>query len=299
MAADGFGPSAPASFDRQGYAAALEGIDPMAGLQYASSIQKQAPKLTAYKPGDSVRDDSGREVFSIPQDAKKDNAFLGLMESAGIDPKSPAGIRLLQQRLAKEATHQSPVNVSYGAPVAGVDDSGKPIFFQPGKNGGAPAIVPGVAPAGGGAKLTEDQAKAQGWLAQAEAAYTNMMKAKKDEPGSESPGAADVIAKIPLIGGAAANASRSSARQRYIQGAGAFGEAALRAATGAGMNVYEAQQKIAQFTPGFMDSQETIKQKERDMEVFLKTLRPRATGKPDSAPQGTPAQSDPLGLFTR
>lgn len=70
MAADGYGPSVPASFDRQGYGAALEGIDPIAGMQYMQSIQKQAPKLTAYKPGDSVRDDAGNEVFAIPQEKK-------------------------------------------------------------------------------------------------------------------------------------------------------------------------------------------------------------------------------------
>lgn len=70
MAADGYGPSAPSSFDRQGYGAALEGIDPIAGMQYMQSIQKQAPKLTAYKPGDSVRDDAGNEVFAVPQEKK-------------------------------------------------------------------------------------------------------------------------------------------------------------------------------------------------------------------------------------
>ena len=70
MAADGYGPSAPASFDRQGYGAALEAIDPIAGLQYQASIQKQAPKLTAYKPGDSVRDENGREMFNVPQEVK-------------------------------------------------------------------------------------------------------------------------------------------------------------------------------------------------------------------------------------
>ena len=73
MAADGFGPSTPAGFDREGYASALESLDPMAGLQYAANIQKQVPKLTAYKPGDSVRDESGREVFSVPQEVKPDN----------------------------------------------------------------------------------------------------------------------------------------------------------------------------------------------------------------------------------
>jgi hypothetical protein len=38
-------------------------------MQYMQSIQKQAPKLTAYKPGDSVRDDTGREVFSVPRES--------------------------------------------------------------------------------------------------------------------------------------------------------------------------------------------------------------------------------------
>jgi len=37
-------------------------------------------------------------------------------------------------------------SVSYGAPVAGVDASGNPVFFQPDKKGGNPAIIPGVSP---------------------------------------------------------------------------------------------------------------------------------------------------------
>ena len=293
--ADGMGPTRAMSFDHNN--AAMQLGQAGMGEQAMELMSRYAPKPADYKVvGGSlvqIGNDGVKSVFTAP-DEQKDNPFVALLKSAGIDPASPEGKKLLAQRVVKEATHQSPVSVSYGAPVAGVAPSGKPVFFQPGKNGGAPAIVPGVAPAGGGAKLTEDQAKSQGWLAQAEAAYANMMNAKKDEPGAESPGGADVMQKIPLIGNAAANSARSSARQRYIQGAGAFGEAALRAATGAGMNVYEAEQKIAQFTPSFMDSQETIKQKERDMQVFLKTLRPRATGKVDGA---TPADdSDPLNI---
>lgn len=75
MAADGYGPSIPASFDRQGYGAALESIDPIAGMQYMQSIKKQSPKLTAYKPGDSVRDDTGREVFSVPKESTDPSAI--------------------------------------------------------------------------------------------------------------------------------------------------------------------------------------------------------------------------------
>lgn len=46
MAADGYGPSQPASFDREGYGAALEGIDPIAGRQYLQALQKDTSPLT-------------------------------------------------------------------------------------------------------------------------------------------------------------------------------------------------------------------------------------------------------------
>ena len=42
------------------------------------------------------------------------------------------------------APESSPLVVNYGSPVAGVDEQGNPVFFQPSKGGGAPAIVPGL-----------------------------------------------------------------------------------------------------------------------------------------------------------
>ena len=41
----------------------------------------------------------------------------------------------------------------YGAPVAGTDAQGRPVFFQPSKSGGNPTIIPGVTPPA--AKLKE------------------------------------------------------------------------------------------------------------------------------------------------
>ena len=62
--------------------------------------------------------------------------------------------------IAKLTTHQPTTNVTVGAPVAGVDDKGNPVFFQPDKKGGEPKIVPGVKPPPkaktGLAKLEED-----------------------------------------------------------------------------------------------------------------------------------------------
>lgn len=48
--------------------------------------------------------------------------------------------------LGKARAGASSTSVSYGAPVAGLDAQGRPVFFQPGRDGGEPKIVPGVQP---------------------------------------------------------------------------------------------------------------------------------------------------------
>jgi len=62
------------------------------------------------------------------------------------------------------------VSVSYGAPVAGMDTAGNPVFFQPDKAGGQPNIVPGVKPPQKDSALTEAQAKATTFMSQMKAA---------------------------------------------------------------------------------------------------------------------------------
>lgn len=74
MAADGYGPSAPASFDRQGYANALEGFDPIAGLHYQESIKKSKPALINVAEGGSLFDPStNTSVFHSPKTPKDDS----------------------------------------------------------------------------------------------------------------------------------------------------------------------------------------------------------------------------------
>lgn len=59
---------------------------------------------------------------------------------------SPQYKAALTQYAQKATTHAPGVSVSYGAPVAGVNANGEPVFFQPSKDGGAPSILAGVAP---------------------------------------------------------------------------------------------------------------------------------------------------------
>jgi hypothetical protein len=69
-----------------------------------------------------------------------------LTERDKFEPGS-AQWRVLNDALMKATTHAPGVQVSYGAPVAGVNDKGESVFFRPPKNGGAPEIMTGVKPA--------------------------------------------------------------------------------------------------------------------------------------------------------
>lgn len=53
-------------------------------------------------------------------------------------------------------------------------------------------------------------------------------------------------------------------------------ESLLRAATGAGINKMEAEQKVAELTPQFGDSDAVIKQKMAAIPIYIESLKMRA-----------------------
>ena len=215
---------------------------------------------------------------------------------AGVKPQNPAGPTSDQleynqavdqgykgtifdyQRDLKQAGAAS--TVTYGSPVAAVDSNGNPILIQPSNRGGAPSVIPNAkpAPGAGGAKdPTEDQSKAAGWLAQALNSYKNAEAVLAESPGADQPNVtADVLGAIPLVGGAARNATLTPAQQKYQQAMSSFSEAALRAATGAGVTEAEARQKIRELTPQIGDSQAVRDQKRASLLVYLDSLKTRA-----------------------
>jgi hypothetical protein len=59
------------------------------------------------------------------------------------DPRIPTYDAAINAETQGKGTR---VDVRYGAPVAGVDAQGNPVFFQPSPTGGPPSIISGVAP---------------------------------------------------------------------------------------------------------------------------------------------------------
>jgi hypothetical protein len=142
----------------------------------------------------------------------------------------------------------------------------------------APVLAPGSGLQqlqGKGSNLTEDQGKATGWLMQANNAWGNMQKVMGVDSGAASPGLGDAVARIPG-GGAVGNYLRSSNRQQFSQAASSLSESLLRAATGAGINNQEAEQKVKELTPQWGDTEANIKQKMDAIPIYIESLKVRA-----------------------
>lgn len=113
----------------------------------ADMLGKIDPKdYTPESFGEFMRTGSVASLRAAPKEQAPDE-FERALRLAGIDPSSPAGRKLAAERAAKLATHQAPVQVSYGAPMPGRDAQGNDVFFMPPKDPkNAPAILPGITP---------------------------------------------------------------------------------------------------------------------------------------------------------
>lgn len=138
--------AAEPSFDYEGYAKALAQYDPMGSLGLQSSLRKtEAPvRLGA---GESLIDPKTYQPLASNPKAGDQSGLGQLLSEYSALPQDDPRRRFYEQAIQKAATHSPGVSVNYGQPVAGVDAQGNPVFFQPSKGGGAPAIVPNVKPA--------------------------------------------------------------------------------------------------------------------------------------------------------
>lgn len=138
--------AAKPGFDYQGYAQALAQFDPAASLAMQNSMRRDA---TPIKLGAGEKLLDPRSYQSLAENPRADNqSSLGqLISEMQSLPAGDPRRDIYMQAIRKASTHSPAVNVSYGQPVAGVDAKGNPVFFQPDKGGGAPAIVPNVKPA--------------------------------------------------------------------------------------------------------------------------------------------------------
>lgn len=158
------------------------------------------------------------------------------------------------------APETSPLVVNYGQPVAGVDEQGNPVFFQPSKGGGEPAIVPGVRPAPKG--MSVEQAKAAGFadrLTEANPIF------ESGPVGIE----ANVLSDLPFGAG---NFAMTPQQQSFLQAERNFINAVLRRESGAVISPEEFRNARQQYIPQPGDSSQVLEQKKRNRETVRLSL---------------------------
>ncbi|WP_395652622.1 hypothetical protein [Brevundimonas sp.] len=195
------------------------------------------------------------------------------------NPKDPR-IKQIDAAINKETNFAPGIQVNYGQPVAGVDANGNPVFFQPAKGGGAPSIVPGVAPLREEKAPTESQAKAEAFGSQMKSASAEFEQIQKEGfvPGATMSQAQVELAGTPLRGLADPLAQRTQQSQSQ------WAEAYLRYKTGAAATEGEVKRNIDTFFPKIGETDPKVieqksrmrKQAEQDV---LKSAKPSAQQK--------------------
>jgi hypothetical protein len=118
---------------------------------YLASLQQDTSPIIT-KPGDIARDrrNPSKVVWQNPAEEKAESvpeiAKL-IRERDKLPPGHP--MRAVYDQAIDKASKHAPaasMSVSYGAPVAAMDANGNPVFIQPSKDGGPPAIMQGVTP---------------------------------------------------------------------------------------------------------------------------------------------------------
>lgn len=183
------------------------------------------------------------------------------------DPANPGKYivnqALLGAQIQKARAGASSTNVSYGAPVAGVDEKGNPVFFQPSKGGGPPAIVPGVRPTEKAPKaLTEGQAKANLFGTRMDEA--DRVIADLEAAGVTAPSILQQVTGGSGLAGAAATAVAKPEQQQIDQAQRDFINAVLRRESGAAISAPEFENARRQYFVQPGDSAEVIAQKARN-----------------------------------
>lgn len=195
---------------------------------------------------------------------------------------------LMDYQTALRKAGATNVTTSYGAPVSGVDAQGNPVFFQPDRGGGAPAIIPGVRPE---AKApNKEQADAAGFAARLEAAD----KVLRETPFKPTIGTS-IRSSLPF-----SNQFMGQQQQMVEQAKREFITAQLRRESGASISPGEFDTADKQYFPQPGDSPAVIAQKEQSRQrAVANMLRSAGPNAGASAPAAGAADAIPAGAVRR
>ena len=181
--------------------------------------------------------------------------------------------------------------INLGSPVAGVNEKGEPVFFQPSKSGGQAVLVPGIKPLQEPKAPTESQAKAATFYSQMTSASKELDNLQKQgfDPNSLASQTQVKLAGTPAR--IAVSPEAQGARQAQEQWAESF----LRIKTGAAATRDEVMRNVATFFPQLGDSPQVIEQKARARKQaeqdVLQMTKPGTVGQKETTLSGQDKQA--------
>jgi hypothetical protein len=182
-----------------------------------------------------------------------------IRERDALPPDSPLRASY-DARIAKESERAGPLVVNYGAPVAGVDEQGNPIFFQPSKTGEEISVIAGARPAPKG--MNESQSKAAGF---ADRVAESSPILDSGPVGLE----ATFLAGMP---GGIGNFALTPQQQTFLQAERNFINAVLRRESGAVISPEEFTNARQQYIPQPGDGPEVLEQKRRNRQTVQRSF---------------------------
>jgi hypothetical protein len=264
--------------------AAMERLFPKAGEAFTLP-----PGARRYGPDNSVIAENPKEAAApTPTEIEK------LITARNLLPPGSPDRKVLDERIAALNYRQPPasMNVSYGAPFAGVDPAtGLPMLYQPSNKGGPPQPT-GLAPL---PKPVEPPAEAE----RVAAGYAGRMMAAEQILGKVGPEgyptlAREKIAELPLTGGALAPIARTKEQQLYRQAQEDWVRAKLRKESGAVIGEEEMAREIKTYFPQPNEGPELAAQKAQARQQAIAGMRGSAGKAPIPTAGAQPPQAFPM-----
>jgi hypothetical protein len=294
-----------------GLLSASEGLQGAGGAVLKNALALRQPKVSEHGVADPI---SGKFTYDPEYLQERENSKLDKLMQLKAADESRRDARTQDQTFRQsmldqqERFRQSMAgggNLGTGsAPPVGVDAQQNPVFrmrtgqlFKYGPDGQPIAHEGPLLPKPSSSQPTGEERKSYSQFLQADTAWKNMQKLMTSSPGAEQvPLTEAAVTMLPKVGDALANRLRTDERQQFAQAANQLSDALLRAATGAGMNEYEARENVKKLVPVYGDKQGTRKQKAEGIPVFLEGLRANAGRAMPAAAPGAGGANDPLGL---
>lgn len=230
-----------------------QGAAALRGNPALAAALEQSMKAPEAEYGTTPQYDAQGKAYVINK-AGQIRYLDGITRPEGEAPTSFREFKLSQttpgyREFIESRTPKTSVDVSYGAPVAGVDAQGNPIYFQPSRTGGAPSIIPGVKP----------KPEAMGANESTAALFADRMAEAAPIFDVLAPPTVGATAKgaVPGVG----NIMLSPQNRQFMQAERNFISAVLRKESGAAISPSEFDEARKLYIPQAGDDPQTLEMK--------------------------------------